>query len=137
MAYLDTMLGQFCTVLRANGIEPVTEYERRLSPPPASAEFVTLGLPEIHCGSPMQYGTGKAIPADITLRLRFHCKTGKSADALLIRWELGLVPALLASGLSVTGCTLGPVTFDRELNRFLRECSVTVSAVITETASES
>ena len=136
MAYLDTMLSQFCTVLRANGIDPVTEYGRRLEPLPDAAEFVTVGLPEVHCGTPLKYGSGNAVPAELHLRVRFHCKTNRDAGNLQVRWALGLVPALLDSGLAVTGFTLGAVTFDRAADRFVREAAVTVSALITQTASQ-
>ncbi len=130
MAYLETLSAQICGILTADGIAAFPEYARRLDALPQNADFATVGISSLKCEAPLVTENGWCIPAALTLRVRLHCRTEESADALAICTENVLLPGLLDRGYAVAGLTLGETAYSKALDRLVREVQITLSAAI-------
>ena len=130
MAYLETLSAQVCGILTADGVQAFPEYGRRLDAIPQNTDFATVGSSSLKCETPLVTENGWYIPAAVTLRVRLHCRTQESADALAICMETVLLPGLLDRGYAVEQLTLGETAYSKTLDRLVREVQITLSAAI-------
>lgn len=133
MAYLETFLTSVTDRLSSAGLTALPEYKLRLRPVPADAMFVTAGISGLRHTPPMPFADGAAVPGELTLRLRFHCRTGDDPERLSICWELTVLPILLSMGLAMTSASLGDAFYDKTLDRCVREAQVQIAAAVTRT----
>gem|GEM_PF-2933690 len=133
MAYLETVISQIVGTLQENGVTAYAEYELQTSPVPADPMFVTAAVTRFEADVPpvAVYGDGKAFPAVLTLRFRIHGKPNDDPDKLTIIWEVSVLPELMDAGYCIRSAKLGEVQYSRQLDRILREATVTVDALLT------
>lgn len=130
MAYLVPVAEEVCAALTAAGLPAYTEYALSTEPVPVSRDFVTVGIADVRTGPVFRRGSTAVMPAECTLRLRFHCLTNADIDRLTILWELKAVPLLMERGFALTGMTLSPPERAAALNRFVREALCRISAAV-------
>ena len=129
MAYLETAVSQICALLTDNSVTAFPEYARRLGALPQE-DFVTVGIAQLHCETPLRQGAGWVIPAELTVRVRLHCKTQQSATRLAICIQTILLPGLLDGGYAIGALDVGAAEYVRSIDRLVREVTVVIPAAI-------
>jgi len=135
MAVLELFTEHFAAALAAYEVTVITEYQRQGKPLPPEKEFVCVGLHEMLCGTPLRSGDGLALPAELTLRVQMLCTTDRNVRCLQELFETALIPALADSGIAVKRLAFGAVKHDAKSDRFVRECLITVPALLTRMPS--
>ena len=133
MAYLEIFLSAVTGRLSDAGLDAVPEYESGMKPVPEDSFFVTAAVTDVRHEPPLPFDGGTALPVTLTLRLRFHCRTGGDAERLSVCWELTVLPALLRMGLAVSAAEFGGTVYDRTLDRLVREGTVRIAGAVTLT----
>lgn len=136
MALLDTFLHELTDRLSASGIRVLNEFEQPLFPLPADDLFVTAAVTGLRAEPPLSVHGGRAVPVQLTLRLRFHGRTEKDAGALPAVRETVLLPLLLDTGLAVTSADCGETAYVRAVDRFVCEAEFSLAGVFTDISSD-
>lgn len=126
----DTLLDALLTALNREGIPAYREFSQPRRSLESQRFFVTAAVSSVTCGATVPCEDGAVLPAELTLRLRYHCRT--DSDFMLYHAQ---ADAAVQTVLEQTDCNIlrverGEVRYLKQLDRCETETVIVFGALL-------
>lgn len=132
---VETLLDTLLTALNREGISAYREFAKPRRSLETQRFFVTAAVSSVVCGAPVPSKNGTVLPAEVTLRLRYHCRTDSDFTLYYAQTDAVVQTVLEQTDCNILRAERGEVRYLKQLDRCETETVIVFGALL-HTAQE-
>lgn len=127
---VDMLTDALLTALNREGIPAYREFAQPRRSVEPQRFFVTAAVSHAACGAPVPCESGTVMPAEVTLRLRYHCRTDSDFMQYMMLADTVVQGVLDQAACSILRAERGDIRYQKQLDRCESETVIVFSALL-------
>lgn len=127
---------ELLSALNQAGFPAFREYPQPRRSVPAGVFFMTAAEQELECGAAFPCEDGSAVPAVLTLRVRYHCRSDADMICFAEQADAVLRGQLRAKSWDIRRMHRGDIRYEKQIDRLVCETIWVLRGLVIDTLDE-